>query len=724
MQKLPNIRASATPKVLQTLACASEGFALKAAAEGDGKKIRSFSMTAYTGAAMNIMGFYRPVVVDLQGLSVPSQRVAILKDHDSAQIVGHTESVEVTAQRIKLEGSLSGIGGAAAEVAGTADNGFPWQASIGASVQKAEYVEAGQSVTVNGRKFTGPITVVRAASLHEVSFVALGADPATSAKVAAEAAGENTMNEFEKWLSAKFPGKEFTDAEKTVLKASFDVEHKPAAPVAQVVAAATVDPEAEAKLIEARRKADADRIEQSESIRLLCEATKIKTIKVGNEEVSLHAHAVRQGWTAKELELHILRAERAEPAQAPAGYAHSHDTTATLQAMQGAMILRAGGRLDNPVYQSQQAIALNVPQWLRAGINAEQKQRAMEAAHSLSAMSMVDMAREACRLDGRPIPRSRDEVLKAAFSGSALSNIFTTSVNAMLIDGYNEAGDTTEGWTRSEDVADFKTNDRIRLEKGPALSKLPRGKEADHSSRSDKVESYKIARYAKQFVVDDQDMIDDMFSALSDIPLEHGRAAARLRPDLVYSVLMSNPTLTATARELFNTTDGNLDTTSALAMPTLKLAISAMFLFQENGVNLNIRPTHLVVPPTLVFTARELLNSTMVNIARGGTTDLTVERGNFNALQLEQLQIVADSRLENGVTSPDTGTNHSGSASTWYLASNLVHTLVVGYLRGTGRAPQVRQWNLSEGKYGMGWDIAMDIGAKAMDWRGLHKATA
>jgi len=70
MQKLPNyIRANATPKVLQTLACASEGFALKAAAEGDGKKIRSFSMTAYTGAAMNIMGFYRPVVVGCSALS-------------------------------------------------------------------------------------------------------------------------------------------------------------------------------------------------------------------------------------------------------------------------------------------------------------------------------------------------------------------------------------------------------------------------------------------------------------------------------------------------------------------------------------------------------------------------------------------------------------------------------------------------------------------------------
>src|SRR5262249_45544209 len=79
-----------------------------------------------------------------------------------------------------------GAGAAASEVIGLADNGFPWQASIGADVQRQEFVDAGAQVKVNGRTFSGPLTVVRASTLREISFVPLGADASTSATVGAE----------------------------------------------------------------------------------------------------------------------------------------------------------------------------------------------------------------------------------------------------------------------------------------------------------------------------------------------------------------------------------------------------------------------------------------------------------------------------------------------------------------------------------------------------------
>ena len=676
----------------------------------DKPKLRGFTMLAYTGGAMGVGGFYRPVVVDLAGMKVSGGgKTPILRGHDPDQIVGHGK-VTISAKDITVDGVISAENSHSQEVVSSSRNGFPWQASIGASVKEYEVLGEKDTAVVNGQTIKGPALIARKSVLSEVSFVPMGADSKTSAKVAASAAyGDPKMNEFHEWLKAKNIEVEgLAPAVEAALKSQFDAEVE----AAKKVATSTEEDPSQAE-IKAARKARADESRRVDGIVKAC----------AGKHSDIEAKAIEEGWTVDATELHILRAERATVTN-PNNGGRNDAGGIKLQAMQGAMVLRAGGRLDHPSYATSQAVAMGIPGWLRAGINNDQRQQYMEAAHHLSSMSMIDMAREACRLDGREAPRDRDTMLRAAFSGSALSNIFTTSVNAMLIESYNEAGDTTEGWTRTEDVADFKTNDRIRLTKGPALSKLPRGGEADHSSRGDVVESYKIARYAKQFVVDEQDMIDDMFAALSDIPREHGLAAARLRPDLVYSVLMSNPTLTATTRALFNATDGNLDTTSALAIATLKAAISAMFLFQENSVNLNIRPTHLIVPPTLIYTARELLQSTMINIARGGGTDLTVERGNFNALQLEQLQIVADSRLENGVTSPDTNTAYAGSPSTWYLASNLVHTLVVGYLRGTGRAPKVRSWMLGEGKYGMGWDICLDIGAKAMDWRGLHKATA
>ena len=71
---------------------------------------------------------------------------------------------------------------------------------------------------------------------------------------------------------------------------------------------------------------------------------------------------------------------------------------------------------------------------------------------------------------------------------------------------------------------------------------------------------------------------------------------------------------------------------------------------------------------------------------------------------------------------PNSETTNSGSATTWYLASTMASTIIVGY-RG-GRVPTSRSFMLDKGKYGMGWDIKLDIGAKAMDWRGLRKTTA
>src|SRR6185503_15427099 len=60
--------------------------------------------------------------------------------------------------------------------------GFPWQASVGIDQGSVESVKEGTEVEVNGQKLRGPGTVFRKSTLREASFVALGADPKTSAE--------------------------------------------------------------------------------------------------------------------------------------------------------------------------------------------------------------------------------------------------------------------------------------------------------------------------------------------------------------------------------------------------------------------------------------------------------------------------------------------------------------------------------------------------------------
>lgn len=696
---------------------------------GSDKKLPTFSMRAYSGGLMRPMGFSRPVVVDLASTSVLAGARPILLAHDASKIVGHAEEVIIESKSIRVEaGVISGAGPAAEEVRLSAKNGFPWRASIGSTVGELQAVEKGQQVEINGQKFNGPLFVARDVLIHEVSFVSVAGDNRTSARVAASAdPGSPTMT-FEEWLAAKqYDTAKIPETLRAALKTAWELEtgqksDPPKAPAKTIKgsqAGGDKDDDDDPDPIAERRKLMASEAERVEKVHALCTAApNVKWKTEGKPDNGLEAHAIGEGWTPEATELYILRASR----PGPAIHTRSHDRDCTLEALQGALLLRCGGSLESKCYQSPSAIALGLPAWLRQEINAEQRQRAMEFAHRFSMLSALDLCREALRLDGRDAPYGRTELIAAATSGSALTNIFTTSVNARLLSTYMEAPDTTREWTQELDVADFKTNERIRLDVSAGLKALPRGTAAEHSKYTDSKESYKIKRYARQFVVDEQDFIDDNLQALETAPTDMGRAAARLRPDLVYAIIQDNANLDATARGLFNTTDGNALTTATLSAAQLRTAIATMLKFRENSVNLNISPTHILVPPDLFFLASELATSGQIIVSTGNTAG--TERGVRNVIADFNLRVVSEGRLANGVTDPSDEVATTGSTTTWYLASALAPTIEVGFLRGSGRAPQVRNFQLSEGKWGMGWDVKMDIGAKALDWKGLVRNVA
>lgn len=699
-------------------------FTIEASAEAD--KLPTFNMTAYNGGPMLPDGWYAddPIIIDLAGMNT-AQSVPIDSGH--AEDVGHSTTVEKTPgnQKLKARGVLSAYSkdpaaqdnsaASARRIVRMGAAGFPFQASISPSCVRAkiDFIKAGEKVNVNGRSFAGPVYVARESTLKKIAILSLGADSTTSTTVAASLQKGKVMEpEFVAWLKAQG----FQD-DPTQLSPAAIVLMK-----AQWKKAVVIEPPVDPAI--AIRAAAAAELERIGAINLLCAAHPGVQMEIDNpatpgQKVSIQVHAIANGWNKTETELAILRNTRS----APTIIVHGQDRDCTRDTLEGAIMLRAGVALDNPHFTSPQAVAMGLPAWLRTNLNADQRQRTMEAAHSFAGLSLIDIARECVRLDGHTVPHGRDALLRAAFSGGTLTNIFTTNVNTIVLARYMESGDTTGDWVRVTDVADFKSNERPRLEKGGGgLQKLGRGGEADHRKFSDVGESYKIARYAEQFQIDEQDMIDDTFNAFDNIAPDMADDAARLRPDMVYAHLMSNPTLATTGRALFNATDANLATTTSLTGANLKAAITAMNLIRENSVNIDVTPTHFIGPPTLDFLVRQLLNSVILV----GNTTADAPIGNVNTLQ-GLLKPVMEKRLENGVIDPASGTDktsYSGSSSTWYTASNRVQTIEVAYLRGTGRAPVVRSFNLTQGLWGIGFDIKLDIGCKAMDWRGLRKHTA
>ena len=145
-----------------------------------------FTLLAYTGGIVKTRNFPIPLVVDMQGLDIPLQKIPVRYEHQSSQGVGHTEKIAVIGTEIIAEGVISRETMWSRDIVKSAKNGFPWQASIGGSILEAEYVPAGQKVTVNGQSFEGELYVVRKLTLKEISFVDLGADSNTTAIVEAQ----------------------------------------------------------------------------------------------------------------------------------------------------------------------------------------------------------------------------------------------------------------------------------------------------------------------------------------------------------------------------------------------------------------------------------------------------------------------------------------------------------------------------------------------------------
>ncbi len=72
-----------------------------------GPQVPRFSMVAYTGGAMKVAGWRFPVVVDFEGLSIPSQARPIRLAHDPDRLVGHSSAIAIDAGRLIAAGLLS-----------------------------------------------------------------------------------------------------------------------------------------------------------------------------------------------------------------------------------------------------------------------------------------------------------------------------------------------------------------------------------------------------------------------------------------------------------------------------------------------------------------------------------------------------------------------------------------------------------------------------------------
>lgn len=574
--------------------------------------------------------------------------------------------------------------------------------SVGYRVLESVDIQPNGKATVNGREFAAGAKLMRVATkwkLREASMVPIGADEAAKLRQQQGVPGM-PKSSGENVAERQAPPEQQATPEKPAERTD----------TMTVTTTATAPSLADTEAI--RKQAIEDERKRTAALR-----------ELAGDDVSaeLLQRAIDEGWDEPRANREFLQhvRERRQPGEqtGPAIHSRSHDEAVTERSLAAGMLIGAG--IDPTKVRRIDASCRN------GQLRFQFTEQDADLGHDLRSLSAVDLCREACMLDGGRVPRDRQELIRAAVSGTHLDRVFTTNVYARMAMGWDETPDTTD-WCQSEDVPNFLTQEEITLRQNAALDRHPRGATAKHADFSDDYETYSVARYSKQFSADEQDFIDDRLNALMAAPQEMGASARRLVQDLVYSILLANPALTATSGALFNATaettaggHANL-TTAVLGSAGLKAAITAMAAKRLDGVPLNIRPVYLIVPEDLEWTARELLTAGEVRDTTANTKYPTI-----NVLRGQNLTLVVESRLDAvGVADPSTPkkTQRTGSATNWFLAAAR-RTIKKLYRQGTSRSPQLRSYSLAQGQWGMGWDINFDCGAAAMDYRGLHKST-
>ena len=700
-----------------------------------------FQLYAYSGGVMYphlAINWSGPVVADLAGMVINGEALPVHRDHDTARPVGHTTAINKTNELV-ADGIFSISNRDSQELIESGKAGFPWKASVGLSIADYKTYSEGQQVQVNGRTFDGPVLVVTSSSLEEISFVTVPGDSETEAKILAMLGNrENTMPTFEEWLaSLGFDPASLSEDAKAVLMKQYGETMEEGMPEPEVVAEGQEEMAAEEMKDEEKVEAEMDeekvvskKASASKKVSLraelaaeakragdigrLCAKYGQPTYSVDNKQVDLAALAIEKGWSLEKTELECLRTEklRASRGSRPQGPAiHSKSSgSVTMPVLQAAMLMRGRADVESDKWGRREFRDACKLDWLKA--SGDSKNQVLEQAYRLRNSSLLELTAHALRVAGKEVPADRTDLLRAAFSTGAVSNLYGATIGAKVLEGYNEVRDFTAGWTSESENPDMENHERIRMVAAQNLAYLPIGGEAAHAYRSTLAENVRVERFARQMEIDEADLLGDNFNKLADTPRDFGLAAARLRPDLGANILLANPTLSATSRDLFNTTDGNKFGSAALSRATLSAAISAMSKFKDGDATLNLAPSHLVVPPDLMDLAIQLTQS-----VRNATT--TADQGEINPLAAYGIVAVSEARLANGVVDPVAGTSRSGSTSTWYLVSREAHTIEFVYLQGAGRAPVVRTTELVNGRFGLNIDVRHYIGAKALDWRGF-----
>jgi HK97 family phage prohead protease len=316
--------------------------------------------------------------------------------------------------------------------------------------------------------------------------------------------------------------------------------------------------------------------------------------------------------------------------------------------------------------------------------------------NNFATFSFMDSARYILGRNGRDtLGMSNAQVYKLLQGREDFSTITNNFANRILLEGYSSEAKTYLPFTRVRDTNSFGQNISSRASRAPALKKVLNGRVQEGALGPDELETYRVYAYSVLMALTREALIDDDLGQFSNEVWAFGYQTNLLEADLVYAQILNNPVM-ADGKKLFSADHKNIGKSVALdenGLSEARAAIRAQVDGSGNRLNLIMR--NIIVGSDLETTAEKY---TYANVAPSNTADVNPFA--------RTTQRIVDSVMDS-------------NKGIWIatVANTQAAIVELAYLRGQ-RGPYIMS-DSDIGVDGRYFRYGIDVGAKAVDWRGV-----
>ena len=338
---------------------------------------------------------------------------------------------------------------------------------------------------------------------------------------------------------------------------------------------------------------------------------------------------------------------------------------------------------------------------LRSGLLGDVSAERSAAANDYIGYSLVEICREACRLEGHNHRGHQYDVISRAMSTSSFPNVLGNIARKQLLESFEKADETYKAWCdTSGNLKDFHIHSKVRAGELGNLREQVEGEAVRYSTRTEQKETVQLATYSDGYKLTRKAIINDELGELTDAFQEFGEAVQRLYGDMAYDILTLNAAM-GDGDTLFHANHGNLGTQGIVSETTIGEAIKLMKLQKDIG---NLKRLH--IRPQFLLSA--VKNEAAVE--RFFTSEFYNDGNRQNNIYQNRFQRIYDPRLDD-----------YDSGDPWFLLGAKGKTVKLFFLNGKKQPFFEREKDFDTDT--IKWKVRTDVGSMAVRWEGMVKNT-